>query len=66
MAEGVQRQEGPSPKRWNLRTILSPSIRYFVAILRFVAIYALFGNIWVKSNDFLIVFTWHVLHVILS
>ena len=29
--------------------ILSPNIRYFVAIIRFVAIYALFGNLWAKK-----------------
>ena len=29
--------------------ILSPNIQYFVAILRFVAIYALFGNLRAKK-----------------
>ena len=28
---------------------LSPNIRYFVAMLRFVAIYALFGNLWAQK-----------------
>ena len=31
-------------KLWTWTKILSPNIRYFVAILRFVAIYALFGK----------------------
>ena len=37
----TRRHEGPSPKIWIRTKILSPSIRYFVAILWFVAIYAL-------------------------
>ena len=32
------------------RVTLIVVIRYFVAILRFVAIYALFGNLWVKNS----------------
>ena len=32
--------------------ILSPNIRYFVAILRFVVIYALFGNFLAKKVPF--------------
>ena len=33
-------------KVWTRTKSFSPNIRYFVAILRFVAIYALFGNLW--------------------
>ena len=33
---------------WTRTKILSPNICYFVAILRFVAIYAHFGRRWVK------------------
>ena len=76
MAEGVQRQEGPSPKRWNRRNILSPNIRYFVAIIRFIAIYALFGIYFGKKSAFLgqkqcflgkkCTITWYILHIILN
>ena len=40
---------GPRQKVWTRTKILSPNIRYFVEILRFVAIYALFGNLWTKK-----------------
>ena len=46
MAEVARRREGPSPKS------LSPNLRFFVAIVRFVAIYALFGNLWAKKCFF--------------
>ena len=46
MAEVARRREPPS-RVWTRTKILSPYIRYLVAILRFVAIYALF---W-KSLD---------------
>ena len=36
-------------KVWTRTKSFSPNIRYFVAILRFVAIYALFGNLWAKK-----------------
>ena len=41
--EGVK---GLCQKVWTRTKILSPYIRYFVTILRFVAIYALFGRLW--------------------
>ena len=41
---------GLRQKVWTQTKILSPNIRYFVAILRFVAIYALFGNLWAKKS----------------
>ena len=47
--------EGTKGLRWKVWTqtkILSPNIRYFVAILRFVAIYALFGDLWAKKVPF--------------
>ena len=40
-------------KIWTRTKILSLNIRYFVALLRFVAIYALFGNLWAKKVFFL-------------
>ena len=39
-------------KVWTRTKSFSPNIRYFVAILRFVAIYALFGNLWAKKVPF--------------
>ena len=36
-------------KVWTQTKILSPNIRYFVAILRFVAIYARCGRLWAKQ-----------------
>ena len=45
--------EGKKGLRWKswIRTkILGPSIRYFVALLIFVAIYALFGRLWAKTT----------------
>ena len=38
------RHEGPSPKSLDLHENFSPNIRFLVAILRFVAIHALFGR----------------------
>jgi len=42
-AKGLRR------KVWTGTKILSPNICYFVVILRFVEIYALFGNLWAKK-----------------
>ena len=42
VAEVVRRYEGPSSKSLVSEESLSPNIRYFVAILKFVVIYALF------------------------
>ena len=39
-------------KVWTPTLILSPYIRYFVAILRFVAIYAILGGLWAKKCFF--------------
>ena len=39
-------------KVWTRTKSFSPNIRYFVAILRFVAIYALFGNLWATKFFF--------------
>ena len=49
--EGVK---GLRQKVWTRTKILSPNIRYFVEILRFVAIYALFGNLWTKNCCFFV------------
>ena len=46
LCEGTK---GLRRKVWIRTKILSPNIHYFVAILRFVTIYALFGNLWAKS-----------------
>ena len=48
----TRRHEGPSPKIWIRTKILSPSIRYFVAILVFVAFYTLFGRLWANRALF--------------
>ena len=49
MLSGLQKlregAKGPRRKVWTQTKILSSNIRYFVAILRFVAIYALFGRL---------------------
>ena len=37
---------------WTQTKILNKSIPYFVAISRFVAIYALFGGLWAKMSFF--------------
>ena len=50
LARLVQRHKGPLPKSLDLDENLSPHIRYFVAILRFVAIYALFGRLWTNKS----------------
>ena len=49
VAEVVGRNEGPSPKSLDLEKTLSTNTRYFVAILRFIRIYALFGTLGAKS-----------------
>ena len=41
----MQRHEGPSQKSLDFDENLSTNIRYFVAILRFVLIYAVFGRL---------------------
>ena len=46
-AKGLRR------KVWTQTKILSPNIRYFVAILRFVVIYALTRRLWQKKSVFL-------------
>ena len=43
LCEGTK---GPRRKVWFRTKILSPKTRYFVGILKFVVIYALFGNLW--------------------
>ena len=45
VAEVAQKREGPLLKKFGFRRY----IHYLVAILRFVAIYALFGRHWVKK-----------------
>ena len=49
LCEGTK---GLRQKVWIGTKILSSSIRYFVAIIRFIAIYALFGNLWAKKGFF--------------
>ena len=44
--------KGLRRKVWTWTKILSPNMRYFVAILRFVTIYTLFGNLWTKMTFF--------------
>ena len=49
MAKVVQSYKGPSPKSLDSDENFKPNIRLFVAILRFVAIFSLFGNHWAKT-----------------
>ena len=49
LCEGTQ---GLRRKVWTGTKILSPNIRYFVGMLRFVVIYTLFGNLWAKQKLF--------------
>ena len=46
MAEVTLRHEGPSPKTLDSDENLRPNLRHFVAILKFVAIFALFLRLW--------------------
>ena len=48
----LQGEKGLRQKVWTRTKILSPNIRYFVEILRFVAIYALFGRLRGKGIFF--------------
>ena len=71
---------GLRQKVWTWTKSLSPNIRYpvailrFVAMIRFVAIYTLFGSLWAKSAIFgqqcflgkKSSITWYILHLILS
>ena len=52
VAEVVRKREGCSPKSLDSKKVSSTIIHYFVAILRFVAIYALFGRLWSKKFSF--------------
>ena len=45
-------RKGLHQKVWTGTKILSPNIRYIVALLWFVAIYALFGRLWAKKSPF--------------
>ena len=47
VAKVVRRHEGPLPKSLDMGENFKPY--HFVAILNFVAIYALFGNLWAKK-----------------
>ena len=44
--------KGPCQKVWIGTKKITPNIRYFVATLRFVAFYALFGDLWAKKVPF--------------
>ena len=45
-------KKGLQRKVWTFTKFLGTNIRYFVAILRFVAIYALFGRLGAKKCSF--------------
>ena len=49
LCEGTK---GLRQKVWTRTKILSPNKRYFVATVRFVAIYALFGRLWAEKVIF--------------
>ena len=44
--------KGLRQKVWTRKIFLTPNISYFVAILKFVAIYAPFGNFWANKVFF--------------
>ena len=70
VAEVTRRHEGPSPKTLDSDENLRPNLRHFVAILKFVAIFALFFEdfghesvFWVKYSVFLgkrSTITWYI------
>ena len=70
VAEVTQRHEGPSPKSLDSDENLRPNLRHFVAILRFVVIFAFFfedfgheSAFWVKYSVFLgkrCTITWYI------
>ena len=75
MAEVAREHGWHPPKSLDSDKNLSPNIRYFVANYWFVAIYALFGDLWAKKclfgqkQGFLgkkCTITWYILHIILS
>ena len=49
LCEGTK---GLRRKVWTWTKILSPNICYIVVVLRFVAIYTIFGNLWAKKVIF--------------
>ena len=49
MADVVERHEGPSPKSLDSDENLKPEHTLFCRELKFVAIYALFGDLWAKK-----------------
>ena len=69
-------KKGLRRKVWTQGKILGPNLRYFIAILRFVAFYALLGNLWAKKCFFggqkqcflseKCTTTWYILHIILG
>ena len=58
VAEVVRGHEGPPPKSLDSDKNLSPNIRYIVAILWFVAIYALFRRLPAKKVLFRVSVSW--------
>ena len=52
VAEVVQRHERPSPKSLDSDENFEPKHTLFCRKLRFVAIYALFGDLWAKRVPF--------------
>ena len=48
VSEVAQKQKGPSPKSLDLDENFKSNLRYFVAILRIVAIYAHVRRLWAK------------------
>ena len=53
VAEVVRRHEGSSPKSLDSDEKFKPQHTLFCRKLRFVAIYALFGDLWAKKSAFL-------------
>ena len=67
---------GPPAKNLDLDENFKPEHTLFYRELRFVAIYALFGDLWAKNVPFLgqkqcflgknCTITWYILHILLS
>ena len=75
VAEVVRGHRGPSPKSLDSDENFKPKQTLFCRKLRFVAIYALFGDLWAKKcllgqkQCFLgkmCTITWYILHISLS
>ena len=75
VAEVVRGHRGPPPKSLDSKGNFKPEHTLICRELRFVAIYALFGDLWAKKSAFLAqkqrflgkkcTITWYILHILL-